>query len=139
MLRIITVTLFVVVLSSAYVSAVPVDPTAPDGIAALYLADGQYYLLKTNGDMWIFKVVSGVVTCISGNTEEGPGLPVPLSQIRDWTWMRVITWDNRLWYWAGSPVASWHSGIIPCLDSPVPTGNSTFGAIKEKFRQGDED
>jgi len=115
------------------VQAVPVNPSSPDGIAALYWVNQQCWILTTTGHMWIVDVSSGTPVCTSGDAE--PGLPIPVAEIKDWSWGIMMSRDGLIWYYAGpGETASWHSAAIPCLEAPIPTENKTFGGIKEKYR-----
>ena len=113
--------------------AVPVDPDAADGLAAI-LGDpevgGAIQILTTAGDFWNVSLISGELVC----TPSEQGIPVSIGEIKDWQWHTVITHDLTVWRWEGSPQASWrYYGPIPCL-GPVKAESKSLGGMKSTYR-----
>jgi hypothetical protein len=125
---------FLLFLWAAVTQAVPVNPNSPDGIAALYYVEFDalvdawgYYVLTTSGEVWLVRPAPGTITCALYQAE----IPVPLSEIRDWSFNCLITYDNQLWYY--DRYGNWQTGPISCLQTPIPTENKTWGGVKGKY------
>jgi len=126
---------FLLVSWASVTQAVPVNPNSPDGIAALHyrifdpsVDPWGYYILTTSGDVWVVTMAAdGTVVCSSFEA----GIPVPLSEIKDWSFDGLITYDNQFWIY--DRYGNWHGGPISCLQSPIPTENGTWGGVKGKY------
>ncbi len=118
-----------VLILSGSVMAVPVDPNAPDGIAAYYAEDMQFTVLTTDGIM----LAPG-----AANTWEplAFGLPdgVSVFDIADWFgryWL--ITHDGTVWRATGQSTEYWENiGMLPT--SPVSESVASMGDVKSLFR-----
>jgi hypothetical protein len=121
--------------------AVPVDPNAEDGVAAIWpdnfdgFVRGFVWVLRTNGEVWRYDCEgvwrqSGVDPNLSGDLT----VPVPVTEIADWTPSFFTTHSGTRWfmgndepldYWTPLPAPPW---------SPVQSSPQSLGSVKEMFR-----
>ena len=116
--------------------AVPLNLTAPDGIAAMVAEwcgsephifmvciDGSGYRYDTGSHTWHDLIAA----------------PVPLEDIEDWTPFLIRTFDGRYFY-RSLPYSEWFSLTddppvpLPQCQAPIPIEQESIGGIKHKFR-----
>lgn len=141
-----------VLIAAGNALAVPVDANAPSGIAAQFATisvdGGTWSVLCTNGDVAtiVFRYSAGPLEVDAWTVEPGSDLPVPLSEIAEWTPQHlqnglytldtIITRDGHLWvnrsgWWNidAEPVFP----PLPCA-GPVLDRGTNLGGIKALFR-----
>jgi hypothetical protein len=116
-------------------TAVPVDPDAPDGVAAVYMQtdgpDGNLtilWALCTDGYIWRRQI-------------QGPGspwdmvfsAPCPVSEIADWQLYYLVKTDGAKWYFqrGGNP-SQWLPFLGPC-DPVIRSESQSLGRVKQAF------
>ncbi len=105
--------------------AVPVDPNAPNEIAAFSIDD--VILLRTNGEVYDYDYPTH--TWVLNSRLE---VPVPVADIADWQTDCFITHGSDWWYmnpdsqeWEILPQPEW---------APVSSESSSMGGIKSMYR-----
>lgn len=110
-------------------SAVPVNPSAPDGVAAVWLNDAWAWILCTDGQVYRMHSVDQQWTLMEDH------LPVVVASIADWSPYFILSTSGDLWRgesalnnedWTLAPT-------IPCIGAVQSQGNS-LGAFKSLFR-----
>jgi len=113
--------------------AVPVDPDAPDGVAAaLRIEPSGTYILCVSGEIWRMNPVAGMGPWESVSDT----LPIPVSEIQDWTHRAVIkAVDGTTWLWVLISEDSWGWEAVdsPC-SPPIPNQTQSLGSLKQMFR-----
>ena len=79
------------ILVVAAAHAVPVDPDAPGGLAAIWMPDGNCYILTVEGKTWTCPASGGEWTLFADS------LPVPIEEIADWTNYFILTHSGDLY------------------------------------------
>jgi hypothetical protein len=123
--------------------AAPVDPGNPYGIAAIHSVyqsgqEDQHYVLCVDGGIrQIQRSTDPKFRFVSAFNPSS--VPVPVSEIADWTWRSFRTHDGDLWVYHGYD-NQWYAmsqpgrfGPAECGD-PVGTDRSTLGDVKSQFR-----
>lgn len=117
--------------------AVPVNPNAPDGVAAIFTTGGPY-----GGDEPI------LVLCTSGEVFNlhsqnywqavyGAGSPIPVavSQVADWGPRHVTTFSGEHWVFTYN--REWQlvgGAVVPAPCGPVANESKTLGGVKSLYR-----
>jgi hypothetical protein len=111
------------------VLSVPVDPNAPDEIAAiLAIGIAPPHVLRTNGEVYQYDY-------------DGPSwyrvphldVPVPVSEIADWQLGTVITHSGDWWYKDMGAGGTWE--LVPRPEwSPIQSSPQSLGSVKDQFR-----
>ncbi len=124
------------------VLAVPVNPVAPDGIAAAFVEMHDAYWLATNNfKLWVLCTsgdvyfLTGVISSAQWTLWSSLHPPVPLTDILDWTPICLQTKTGGRWVYlevAGEDFWRPLPGI-PC-EPPVPTIPKSLGALKRGYR-----
>ncbi len=141
-----TMTLLSFACSWGRATAVPVDPATTDGVAAQLLLGDPYggfsrYVLCEDGTIYV--KAANTRPSEPWGVFGGVGVPVPVSEIKDWTLYTVITNTGQTWLWvdlgeAGGP--RWYEwGTHPKLppapcDAAIGNDTSSFGKLKSVFR-----
>jgi|GEM_PF-6255614 len=116
--------LIALMLTPFMASAVPVDPTAESGVAAI---TGNYMVLMTDGSVWYWNVGG------ERAWEERPEyrLPRPISDIKDWAVTIYVTVSEELWVYRTQPTPGWYQTTAPT--SPVTNEEQGFSDLKRAF------
>ena len=129
MIRLTTICLLVVLCWSSVSVAIPVNPDAPDEIAALYLPDHNMSvrILRTNGEVW--ELDNDTWTW---EHSQFFSVPVPVSEIADWFPASFQTHSGDVWFRRYGTGETWE--IVP----PTPWGGSpvketSLGSVKTMF------
>jgi hypothetical protein len=121
--------------------AVPVDPNAEDGVAAIYpenhdgFTSNYVWVLRTNGEVWRYDNngvwrQSGIDPNLSGGDLT---VPVPVIEIADWTPGYFVTHSGTHWYnGAYTPLDYW-TQLPPPPWSPVQSSPQSLGSVKGMF------
>lgn len=116
-------------LLASTVAAVPVNPSAPDGIAAVWLNDSWCWVLCTDGNVYRMFSTNQTWALIEDH------LPAPVAVMVDWSPYFIRTSAGELWQ--GEPQLgsdNWQlAPAIPCA-APVPTQGNSMGGVKGLFR-----
>jgi len=104
--------------------AVPVDPNAEDGVAAIIYNGGTANALCTNGEVWTFNDYWNRLSHMDP--------PVPVSDIADWDYSGFIHVNGEYWYWSGTEV--WNVMPLPPPCGPVEAEPQSLGSVKEMYR-----
>jgi len=108
--------------------AVPVDPVAPDGVAAFQVLQYQdVYILRTNGELWAAQPISAGQWMY----QEDYNLPVPVSEISDWTVSLILTTDGKFWTEA---YPDWHGPVDLPDWAAVPNATESIENLKSMYR-----
>jgi len=111
--------------------AVPVDPNAPDGVAALFYADTYLMALDTNGQTW--RHVNSESTWVL----RAANLPIPISEVADWHPFFVLGNDGVMWRAESHSLPPtptiWHI-VDPVPIEPVSSEGQSLGDVKSMFR-----
>ena len=118
--------LIVLMLLATCAGAVPVDPTAGDGIAAW---SGKA-VLCTSGESWYFNDGPMIWERPSDGALD---VPFPVDQIADWSWTTFVTHSGEHWCWAGDGYGWRLIPLPPCVE-PIQSENSSLGGVKSMFR-----
>lgn len=123
--------------------AAPVDPANPEGIAAEYAVyqSGQedtHYVLCVDGRIQqIQRYTDPKFRFVPAN--DPASVPVPVTEIADWSWRSFTTHDGDLWVYHGYD-REWYAlsqpgsfGPVDCGD-PVASETSTMGDLKSSYR-----
>jgi hypothetical protein len=121
--------------------AVPVDPNAEDGIAAIYPQSddgntrGYVWVLRTNGEVWRFDkdgiwLQSGVDPNLHGDLT----VPVPVAEIADWMPSYFTTHSGTRWFMGNDEPLDYWTQLPPPPWSPVQSHPRSLGSVKEMFR-----
>lgn len=119
--------------------AVPVNPTAPDQVAAITGDTGySVAVLRTNGEVW---VNSGSLTdnawrrCDGTASSYNMTLPVPVSEVVDWTYFYFLTNAGVLWHFDPNGPIGWHVVAFPPPPwGGVPIQQQSLGGMKRIFK-----
>jgi len=121
-----TITIVAVALLAASAVAVPVDPEAPDGIAAwkdvtVLCTSGEVFYFDDDALAWL-QIHDGRLN-----------VPIPVEQIADWSYTTFVSISGDRWRWAG-PTNGWI--VIPPLDCAgvVHQDGENLGDLKSMFR-----
>jgi len=111
-------------------SAAPVDPNAPDGVAALSKSSSFLYALCTDG----FAFSMNVSRMEWVPLYDGLPLPVPVSEITDWFGGYFITVSGDLYGFDGLGNRTWK--LVPPLtcNDPVQSQSESMSGVKSMFR-----
>lgn len=109
--------------------AAPVNLSAPDGIAARQIEVNSMIALCTDGKVYSINTYNRVWTFL------GDDLPVPITEIADWTLNFIETHDGALWMGNLHPTDSEWQLVppLPC-SGVVPDSDPGFGKLKSMFR-----
>jgi hypothetical protein len=124
-------------------SAGPVDPANPYGIAAIHSSyeDGQedeHYVLCVDGRIQRIQRYTDPKFRFVSATNPGT-VPVPVTDIADWSWRSFMTHDGDLWVYHGYD-QQWYalSGAgnfnDPDCGDPVEVESSSMGDVKSMYR-----
>jgi len=116
---------------------VPVDPDAPDGIAAMDQWNvGIAFFLCTSGEVW--KMTYENYTPVPPMVIEELAPPVPVSEIREWFIYGFITHSGTYWvslYESSVGTRTWRDhGQVPSCGPPVAADQQSLGSLKQMFR-----
>lgn len=128
--------------------AVPVDPSAPNGIAAQIVRvtgaspEGCFRWVLC-GDGTIYEFTGSMYSSVPGQWRvfDRP-LPVAVSEIADWSLEVLHTRSGGIWIWLsmdGQPATWMEWGVAPMLlpapcESGVGASGTSLGKIKSLFR-----
>jgi hypothetical protein len=109
---------------------VPVDPEAPDGIAAYFFEGEKLWILCSDGTTYY------TYSHDDFNWQHhGENLPVPLNQIADWGVFFLVTKGGEYWR---SPLGSGTTWSLietfPCSPGQVGTKSKSLNDLKARFR-----
>lgn len=110
--------------------AVPVNPNAPDQIAAVYWSSFSCYVLRTNGELWSFSFQTGWE---QQSGDLASPLPVPLAEIADWELYALVTQAGERWILRGMAPGGW-AQLPPPPFAPVPGAARSLGNVKGTYR-----
>ena len=129
-MRFASLVLLLIAIVAPAVWAVPVDPSAPDGIAALFAGDGGgLWILRTNGEVWRLGETS---TVWERTTNFRNDVPLPVEQIVDWMPYFLTRVNGERW-WLNSIDHTW--GLMPAPPfAPVSAQQKSFGSVKQLFK-----
>jgi len=141
--------IFILLVATSSV-AVPVDANNPNGFAAAYLNDplnggGPLLVLCTDGTVWrLHRAGSGAPTeylWLPPETHTPAEVPVPVSEILDWTLWSVTTHGGDLYMFASGVGNEWHLvggdryfPSLPCSSAPVQQEKESLGDLKSRYR-----
>ena len=129
------VLLLVLICSCApYAWAVPVDPSAPDQVAAWFCSgeiSPSVNLLRTNGEVWTWRPAQGWYRAGESDGSFLYDPPVPVVDIVDWTPWVVQTRHGSVWIL--NDLATWQEIPSPPF-SPITTSKQSLGRVKQLFR-----
>lgn len=115
-------------------SAVPVDPNAPDGIAARFVGGDVVYVLCTSGEVhWHSLAPNPSWRLLDPYPAESP---VPLSEIADWGVRSLVTFSGNIWVayqYSGNPPQWYLLEPVDC-QGPVNSESESMGDVKSMFR-----
>lgn len=128
-----TVLLLIVVLLFASTStAVPLNTSAADGMAAIYADGGVIYALGTDGQSWVL-----VMANLTGWLPTGwAGLPdgVAIGDVADWSVRFLTTNSGARWQFNLDPDLLRWVPVPPLPNAPVSAQGSSMGGVKGLFR-----
>lgn len=126
--------------------AAPVDSGNPQGIAAVYSAypgnyEPNYVILCVDGSVkHLSRTVDPPFTWVHGSLNNYPAsVPVPVSDIRDWTPGAIVTHSGEIYFWHIYNKEWLEVGVpgnyspLEC-DPPVGIESSTLGEFKSLYR-----
>ena len=119
--------LIVFLLLATCAGAVPVDPYAENGIAAI---DGPY-IMCTSGEVSWIRLGSGGGGQMYWTLQYT--VPVPLDQIADWNFVFILTHAGDRWFWGGESYGWRLAPPVPCAE-PIQSEKSSIGDVKSMFR-----
>ena len=104
--------------------AVPVDPNAPDGVAAIY----DTWILFTDGKVLGWDVGSGI-------WKVRDPLPVSVPEIRDWSMLFIVTNDGRYFSFDFTVSSTeWTEIPSPPYEPPVSANPESIDNLKTMYR-----
>lgn len=112
--------------------AVPVDPNAPDGVAAVYSDGGALYALGADGQSWIL-----VMANLDGwLPTTWPSLPpgMAVADISDWTTRYLVTSDGVRWMYNLEPLVMAWVEVPPLPGGVIGNSQGSLGDAKSLFR-----
>ena len=128
-MRFVIVLVCLVVTGSAL--AVPVDPNAPDGIAASLMGGSFWYVLTTSGELW-YKSCSVEDPWRLDQKSLPPGVSV--SEIAEWKYTWIVTHDGTVWAYSYVNQQGWAIMTPFPGGQPVSETPESIGDIKSMFR-----
>lgn len=112
---------------AAVALAVPVEPAAENGVAAMMPNwNANMTVLCTTGDVFMYNYNTGAWDPTYYNS------PVPVSEIADWQITALRTHSGDLWT-MDNYNAPWVLVAPPC-EGPIQSESETLGSIKQMFR-----
>jgi len=113
-------------------TAVPVNPTSPDGVAAIYADGNTLFALDTNGQSW--KLVMANLTGWLPTGSSGLPNGVAIGDVADWN-VNFLTLNNGArWQYNLDPDLMRWVPVPPLPSAPVTAHGSSLGGVKVLFR-----
>ena len=120
--------LIVLILLATCAGAVPVDPYAANGIAAM----DRSYFLCTSGEVMMLSWGNGTWTW---HIPENQAVPIPVDQISNWTITLFIDTTGAVWtYEQTGDAGLWQVAPPSPCTPPVRNDESNFSDVKSMFR-----
>lgn len=113
-------------------AAVPVNPTSPDGVAAIYADGNTLFALDTNGQSW--KLVMANLTGWLPTSSSGLPNGVTIGEVADWTVNYITLKDGARWQYNLDPDLMRWVPVPPLPSAPIPAHSSSLGGVKSLFR-----
>ena len=96
---------------------------------------GKISLLDELGQVWQASRSGNPVVAACWQRLDVYDPPVAISQIKHWQPLFLVTNDDHVWVFLEID-QGWHD-CGPWPGGPVPTSETTWGAMKDKFRKGE--
>jgi hypothetical protein len=114
-------------------SAAPVNPVAPDQVAAIVDNTGYCVVaLRTNGEVWMN---CGTEWSLGGGYGGMTPLPVPVSEVADYCYWYFWTRAGVLWHFNPNNGVGWHVLPLPPPEwGVVRAQQNSFGNAKQSYR-----
>lgn len=118
-------------------AAMPINPHAADGVAALWNRGESIIILRTSGEIAAIRRDWSTGEWYCDPDANAVGLPpIPIETIRDWApdVNAVVTFDWDVWTWGGPGEGEWRLvGNFDCM-GPIGAQQQSIGGLKALFR-----
>ena len=118
--------LILILLLATCAGAAPVDPSDPDGVAALVRYGGNAWVLNTNGEVW---------ACGRFEWEHFSqyDIPMPVSEVCEWDHTVLRDCQGQIWSFGVIEEGEW-TPAFPLPWEPIQEESRSLGDVKSMFR-----